>query len=94
MKTKLLCTMILLFLSSFSLTAKAEVPIDISTCNTVFLAHMLHGGHAYGLFCPSEGPNYIGIFMTMNSWSECYFSQATMSYRTNGSCTNPQIWRL
>lgn len=94
MKTKLISAVIFLFLASFGLTAKAEVEIDVSTCNTVFLAHMPFGGHAYGLFCPSEGPNYIGIFMTMNNWSPCYFSQATMDYRTNGSCDNPRIWRL
>src|SRR5690606_39640981 len=94
MKAKLISAVIFLFLASFGLTAKAEVEIDVSTCNTVFLAHMPFGGHAYGLFCPSEGPNYIGGVMTMNNWSPCDFSLGPRDERANESCDSLRMWRV
>ncbi len=94
MKKPLLLSAVLVILSLFTLSVKADTVVDTSNCQKIYLGSLFNGGFIEGLSCPHLAPGYIVYFVQMDMWSNCAATAINKAYRVTGSCTAYTLYRI
>jgi len=94
MKNKLFFILVILMLGSTGLSAKADVLIDTSNCQVIFVSTMMGGGYINALVCPDEADYWITYFVRWMYGYECAPHPTTPYYRVEGTCENYVVYRV